>query len=42
MLSATLLGVILVPIFFVWVLSVLRRKPHVQQVDDDKHLPEKQ
>ncbi|MCO8170406.1 multidrug efflux RND transporter permease subunit [Pseudomonas sp. 21LCFQ02] len=28
MLSATLLGVILVPIFFVWVLSVLRRKPH--------------
>ncbi len=27
MLSATLLGVVLVPIFFVWVLSVLRRKP---------------
>ncbi len=27
MLSATLLGVVLVPIFFVWVLTVLRRKP---------------
>ncbi|MCO8165514.1 multidrug efflux RND transporter permease subunit [Pseudomonas sp. 21LCFQ010] len=31
MLSATLLGVILVPIFFVWVLSVLRRKPHAHE-----------
>lgn len=30
MLSATLLGVVLVPVFFVWVLSVLRRKPHTQ------------
>lgn len=29
MLSATLLGVVLVPIFFVWVLTVLRRKPHL-------------
>ncbi len=27
MLSATLLGVIFVPIFFVWVLSLLRRQP---------------
>ena len=27
MLSATLLGVIFVPIFFVWVLSLLRTKP---------------
>ncbi|MEE4104982.1 efflux RND transporter permease subunit [Pseudomonas viridiflava] len=35
MLSATLLGVVLVPIFFVWVLSVLRRKPHQQVVDDN-------
>jgi multidrug efflux pump len=28
MLSATVLGVIFVPIFFVWVLSLLRSKPH--------------
>ncbi|WP_161866662.1 multidrug efflux RND transporter permease subunit TMexD [Pseudomonas yangonensis] len=32
MLSATLLGVIFVPIFFVWVLSLLRAKP--QQTDN--------
>ncbi|MBZ9664899.1 multidrug efflux RND transporter permease subunit TMexD [Pseudomonas sp. LMG 31766] len=32
MLSATLLGVIFVPIFFVWVLSLLRTKP--QQTDN--------
>ncbi|WP_430692083.1 hypothetical protein [Pseudomonas syringae] len=41
MLSATLLGVVLVPIFFVWVLSVLRRKPHAQQATEDQQLPEK-
>ncbi|EPN08448.1 aliphatic isothiocyanate resistance protein SaxG [Pseudomonas syringae pv. actinidiae ICMP 19070] len=39
MLSATLLGVVLVPIFFVWVLSVLRRKPHeTQQLADAEQL----
>ena len=32
MLSATMLGVIFVPIFFVWVLSLLRTKP--QQTDN--------
>ncbi|RMU69157.1 RND-type multidrug efflux system, inner membrane transporter MexD [Pseudomonas syringae pv. aptata] len=41
MLSATLLGVVLVPIFFVWVLSALRRKPHAQQIADDQQLSEK-
>ncbi len=41
MLSATLLGVVLVPIFFVWLLSVLRRKPHAQPIADDQQLPEK-
>ncbi len=41
MLSATLLGVVLVPIFFVWVLSALRRKPHAQKIADDQQLSEK-
>ncbi|MCF5244970.1 efflux RND transporter permease subunit, partial [Pseudomonas syringae] len=41
MLSATLLGVVLVPIFFVWVLSVLRRKPHETQQLADAEQPVK-
>ena len=34
MFSATLLGVIFVPIFFTWVLSLLRREPHRKHTDD--------
>ena len=34
MLSATLLGVIFVPIFFVWVLSLLRSTPHTPSTTD--------
>ena len=33
-LSATLLGVIFVPIFFVWVLSLLRSTPHTPSTTD--------
>ena len=33
MLSATLLGVIYIPIFYVWVLGLLRRKPRQEKTD---------
>jgi len=35
MLSATLLGVIFVPICFVWLLSLLRRQPKTSQQDSE-------